>query len=109
MAACSTGDLAGLLDVVAEDVVVWTDGGGKVKAARNPIYGAAKAARFLIAIAQTVPPTAEIRPVRVNGQIGYVFVDNGAVTTTVSFDFIDGRIIGVQAITNPEKLRHLML
>ena len=107
MAACSTGDLAGLLDVVAEDVVVWTDGGGKVRAALNPIYGAAKSARFLIAIAQTIPPTAEIRPVRVNGAIGYVFVDNGVVTTTVSFDFVDGQIIGVQAITNPEKLRRL--
>jgi RNA polymerase sigma-70 factor (ECF subfamily) len=107
MAACSTGDLAGLLDVVADDVVVWTDGGGKVKAALNPIYGAAKSARFLIAIAQTLPPTAEVRPVHVNGQIGYVIVEGDVVTTTIAFDFVDGQIIGVQAITNPEKLRHL--
>ena len=93
--------------VVAEDVVVWTDGGGKVRAALNPIYGASKSARFLIAIAGTISPTAEIRPARVNGQTGYLFVDGSAVTTTLSFDIVDGRIVGVHAITNPEKLRHL--
>lgn len=107
MEACATGDVAGLLDVFAEDVVVWTDGGGKVKAARNPIYGAAKSSRFLVAIAQTVPATAEIRPVRVNGHVGYVFVDDGVVTTALSFDIDEARIVGVHAITNPEKLRHL--
>ena len=107
MAACSSGDLAGLLEVVAEDVVVWTDGGGKVRAALNPIYGAAKSARFLIAIAKTIPATAEIRPARINGHTGYVFVDHGVVTTTLSFDVAAGRIVGVHAITNPEKLRHL--
>ncbi len=107
LSACSTGDIEGLLDIVAEDVVVWTDGGGKVKAALNPIYGASKSARFLVAIAHDVPATAEIRPETVNGQPGFLFVEDGVVTVAMSLEILDGRIVGVRAITNPDKLVHL--
>ena len=55
LAACSGGDLKALLAVLADDVVVWTDGGGKAKAAPKPVMGAAKAARFLIAITGATP------------------------------------------------------
>lgn len=107
LATCSTGDIEGLLEIVAEDVVVWTDGGGKVKAALRPIYGASKSARFLVAIAHGISPTAQIRPETVNGQPGYLFVEAGVVTTALSLEIADGRVVGVRAITNPDKLAHL--
>jgi RNA polymerase sigma-70 factor (ECF subfamily) len=105
--ACATGDVKALLDTLAEDVIVWTDGGGKVRAALNPIYGASKSARFLVAIAHDLPPTAQTRPATVNGQPGYIIVVDAAVTAALSLEIISGRIVGVRAVTNPEKLAHL--
>lgn len=107
LAACSSGDIEGLLETLAEDVVVWTDGGGKVKAALNPIYGSSKSARFLVAIAHGASPAAEIRPATVNGQPGFLFIEANAVTAAISLEIIGGHIVGVRAITNPDKLTHL--
>jgi RNA polymerase sigma-70 factor (ECF subfamily) len=107
LAACAGGDLSGLMSLVSEDVVLWTDGGGKVKAARRPIHGASKVARFLIAIAKEIPEGVVFREAVVNGEPGYLFVENDVVTTTVSFDIADGQIVGVTAVLNPEKLRGL--
>jgi RNA polymerase sigma-70 factor (ECF subfamily) len=104
LTACSQGDLAGLLSLVSEDVVLWTDGGGKVKAARRPIHGASKVARFLIAIANEIPPGTQFREAVVNGEPGFLFVDNDVVTTAVSFDVAAGQIVGVTAVLNPDKL-----
>jgi RNA polymerase sigma-70 factor, ECF subfamily len=107
MTACGEGDLHGLLSLLAEDVVLWTDGGGKVKAARRPIHGASKVARFLIAIAKDIPAGVEFRAAVVNGEPSYLFVENGVVTTTVSFDIADGQVVGVTSVLNPDKLRGL--
>jgi RNA polymerase sigma-70 factor (ECF subfamily) len=107
LAACAGGDLSGLMSLVSEDVVLWTDGGGKVKAARRPIHGASMVARFLIAIAKEIPEGVVFREAVVNGEPGYLFVENDVVTTTVSFDIADGQIVGVTAVLNPEKLRGL--
>jgi RNA polymerase sigma-70 factor (ECF subfamily) len=107
MTACAEGNIDGLLALLADDVVLWTDGGGKVKAARRPIHGAAKVARFLVAIAKDIPPEVEFREAVVNGEPGYLFVDNGVVTTTVSFDIADGQVVGVTSVLNPDKLRGL--
>jgi RNA polymerase sigma-70 factor (ECF subfamily) len=107
LAACAEGDLDGLMSLVSADVVLWTDGGGKVKAARRPIHGASKVARFLIAIAKDIPPGVEFQEAVINGEPGYLFVDNGVVTTTVSFDIADGQIVGVTSVLNPDKLRGL--
>jgi RNA polymerase sigma-70 factor (ECF subfamily) len=102
--ACSTGDVDGLLELLADDVVVWTDGGGKARAARNPIYGAEKAIRFLVAISQTVPESAEIRHALLNGQPGVLIVADRAVTTAIALDVIDGAVVGVRVVSNPDKL-----
>jgi RNA polymerase sigma-70 factor (ECF subfamily) len=105
--ACTTGDIQGLMSMLAEDVVVWTDGGGKAKAAPNPIFGPAKSARFLVAIASTVPPGSAVRPAQVNGQPGLIIRDAAAVHSVIAFDIIDGVIVGIRVVVNPEKLAHL--
>ncbi len=109
LAACAEGDLDGLMSLVSEDVVLWTDGGGKVKAARRPIHGASKVARFLIAIAKDIPPGVEFQEAVINGEPGYLFVEDGVVTTTVSFDIADGQIVGVTSVLNPDKLLGIYL
>jgi RNA polymerase sigma-70 factor (ECF subfamily) len=105
LVACSTGDVEQLMTVLADDVIVWTDGGGRAKAARNPIYGSAKSARFLAAVSQTIPATADVQLLAINGQPGLVIAEAGAVTTAVALDVVDGRVVGVRVISNPEKLR----
>jgi RNA polymerase sigma-70 factor (ECF subfamily) len=54
--ACTDGDVETLLDVLANEVVLWTDSGGKVKAARNPIVGIEKVVRFLLGIRRIATP-----------------------------------------------------
>lgn len=107
LAACSTGDLQALMSVLAGDVVVWTDGGGKARAARNPVYGAQKAARFLIGIAKDVPPGVGVSLARLNGQPGAVITESGRVTTAIVLDILDSRVTGVRIVVNPDKLRGL--
>lgn len=105
--ACVTGDIATLMALVAEDVVVWTDGGGVARAARNPIYGASKSARFLVAVAQQTPPGAAVDFALVNGQPGVLIIDHDSVFSAVALDVIDGKIVGVRVVSNPEKLSRL--
>jgi RNA polymerase sigma-70 factor (ECF subfamily) len=107
--ACTTGDVEELMDLLAEDVVVWTDGGGKVRAALNPIYGAEKSIRFLVAITHDIPESANVRHALVNGQPGLLIVDDGAVTTAVAFDIIDGVVVGVRVVSKPDKLAAIRL
>lgn len=102
--ACVSGDLAGMLALLAEDVTVWTDGGGVVKAARRPIVGAGKAARFLVAVAATAPPATVTREALVNGQPGLALFDGEAPFAALALEVRDGRIVGVRVVTNPEKL-----
>jgi RNA polymerase sigma-70 factor (ECF subfamily) len=55
-------------------------------------------------VARSVAPDTEFREARVNGEPGYLFVTNGVITTTLSFDVADGEIVGVTAVLNPDKL-----
>lgn len=107
-AAVQSGDVAGLKAMLAEQAEAWTDGGGRVLAARNVIYGDDKVARFLVGIWQKGrqhPDTLELRVVNgVPGLIGWV---GGAVIFVLSLNVADGLIHGVHIVTNPDKLRHL--
>jgi RNA polymerase sigma-70 factor, ECF subfamily len=102
--ACGTGDIDGLIALLAEDVVVWTDGGRQARAAPRPVVGPWRAARFLIHVAKTLPEGFELREVTLNGQPGIVFVEEGLVTNAVVVDVLDGRIAGIRVVSNPEKL-----
>jgi RNA polymerase sigma-70 factor (ECF subfamily) len=105
MVACGTGDLEGLLSMLADDVVVWTDGGGKVRAALHPVVGPHRASRFLLNVAkklQGVPQEATL-----NGQPAAVFVEEGQVVATLVLDILGGKIVAVRSVTNPDKLARL--
>src|SRR5262249_11418066 len=72
LATLAAGDVAALAALLADDVVLYSDGGGKTVAARNPIRGALRVARFFAGIWRKLPPDLVARVVQVNGQPGGV-------------------------------------
>jgi RNA polymerase sigma-70 factor (ECF subfamily) len=104
LVACGTGDLDGLLALLADDVTVWTDGGGKVRAALRPVTGPHRAARFLMTTARRMPADVVVREVDLNGQPGLVFEENGSVTVALILDLCQDRVVDVRVVTNPDKL-----
>jgi RNA polymerase sigma-70 factor (TIGR02957 family) len=108
-AAAEEGDLEGLEELLAHDVVLRGDGGGKAPALKRAIHGRARAARTLTAGLRTLGRLDLIlRRERVNGQPGALVVDReGRLIAVISLDVADGQIQGVSAINNPDKLRHL--
>ncbi len=106
--AASTGDLDGLLALLAEDITLWSDGGGKVVAALNPIHGADSVARFIIgARRKLVPADQAVRRAEVNGQPGVVAYLGGKPRAAMVFDILGDRIQTIYIIVNPDKLRAL--
>ena len=102
--ACTTGDLNALLALLSNDAVAWADGGGKFAAARRPIVGAERVARFVAAIVGKWRSTGELRVEPVNGALGlmmYVGQElKGVITTAIG----DGRVQNVFVVVNPDKL-----
>jgi RNA polymerase sigma-70 factor (ECF subfamily) len=101
--AVDTGDLQRLLDILAPDVVLLTDGGGVAQAALAPITGAATVAQLLGHIAPAAAP--QLAPV--NGHPALVVRLNGAIDTVIAVRIDDGLITGLYAVRNPEKLSHM--
>jgi RNA polymerase sigma-70 factor (TIGR02957 family) len=109
-AAAEDGDLQGLEELLAHDVVFRGDGGGKAPAAARAIHGRARVARLLIAGLRTLARSGGFttRREEVNGQPGALFFDReGGLLSVAILDIAEGQIQGVSAIANPDKLRHL--
>jgi RNA polymerase sigma-70 factor (ECF subfamily) len=106
LAAVRGGDVQALLDVLAPDVVAVPDGGGVVAAARVPVVGAERVARFLATIA-TRGAEVEAQPAWINGSLGCRVGLGGELGAAVSLTVADGRITHIYAIANPHKLSHL--
>jgi RNA polymerase sigma-70 factor (ECF subfamily) len=105
LAAIRHGDLQGLLDVLAPDVVLVSDGGGLVAAARRPIEGAERVAGFIIGALR--PADFEAKAVWLNGSPAGRIDIGGQVNTAVSLSVENGRITRIYAIRNPHKLARL--
>jgi RNA polymerase sigma-70 factor (ECF subfamily) len=107
--ATRAGDLEGMLAVIAEDITLWADGGGKVPgAALRPIHGADAVARFIAGRTErTASPGRTTRPMQINGQPGFVVYASGRPMTAMIFHVRDGRIRTIYAVGNPDKLRNV--
>jgi len=108
-AAAQKGDVATLAELLAEDAVLYSDGGGKRAAALNPIVGADKILRFLAGITRKNPALSSMqaRPATVNGLAGFVLREDDGAIDTLAFEHDGGRIIAIYVVRNPEKLRHV--
>ena len=102
LAAVQNGDMQGLLDVLAPDVVVVADGGGIATAALRPIVGARPVAAFLARAA--TQNDFNVKTVFLNGSPAIRIDVGGAVDTAVSLSVEDGRITRIYAVRNPHKL-----
>jgi RNA polymerase sigma-70 factor (TIGR02957 family) len=109
-AAAEEGDLDGLEALLAEDVVLHGDGGGKAPAIARALRGRNRVARTLVAWARLGAqlPGSGFRPVAVNGQPGAVVHDGeGRVLSVIALEIADGKVQGVKSIVNPDKLGHV--
>ena len=106
LAAVRGGDLRGLLDVLAPDVVLVSDGGGVVAAARHPIEGADRVGALLGGLVKQAGDL-EAMPMWLNGAPAARFDLDGELNTVTSLVLEDGRITRIYAIRNPHKLARL--
>ena len=108
-AAAEKGDLQGLEQLLAHDVVLRGDGGGKAPAVKRALHGRARVARTLVTGLRALARFGLIlRREQVNGQPGARVVDReGRLIAVMILDIADGHIQGVSSIVNPDKLRHL--
>jgi RNA polymerase sigma-70 factor (ECF subfamily) len=107
LAALTTGDVQGLMDVLAPDVVLVADGGGLAPAFPHPIHGADRAAALLAGFAAAAPD-AQVTTLSLNGGVG-AWVDSGGQlgATAISFVVEAGRISRMYAVRNPHKLARI--
>jgi len=107
--AAQAGNMDGLLTLLAEDITLWADGGGKAPgAALKPIHGAAAVARFVIGVLERfVPEGSVMRPAEINSQPGFLVYVSGHPLAALVFDVRGDRIHTIYAIGNPDKLQAL--
>jgi len=105
------GDLNRLMEILAPDVALWTDGGGKARAARRVIHGADKVCRWLRGVSDdpyqgVQPEDMRVRRVELNGEPGLVFEGPAGPLCAVTAEVdATGRIGKVLLVVNPDKLR----
>jgi len=102
--ACASGDMRGLLALLSEDVVFYSDGGGKVVTARNPVYGADRVARLMLGLARKRWPGYAIRLAGINGRPGIIGYSGDRPDSVLDLEIADGRIRVVRHVRNPDKL-----
>lgn len=106
-AATLEGDVAGLEQLLADDVVAWSDGGGQVSAARRPISGREKVLRYLLGLGAR-PEAAQVRGeyAEVNGEPAVAVFAGGTLRGVIVPEVGDGRVSAVRTVINPGKLAY---
>jgi RNA polymerase sigma-70 factor, ECF subfamily len=105
--ACAMGDVQGLVDLLSEDIVLHSDGGGKVRAALNPIVGRDHVARFLWGIFKKAPKEVDMTYLRMNGRLGIVLYHQGMPLTVVMVAGVQEHVTEIDLVLNPDKLRRI--
>lgn len=104
LAAAQQGDLARLTALVAADATAWSDGGGRARAARNPLHGADRIARFFAGIYGRPGRAVRATPVELNGAPALLITWSTGDRYTLAATAADGRITGLYLVGNPDKL-----
>ena len=108
-AACESGDLAGLVQLLAAEATFFGDGGGKAAATLHPVRGRDPVARLFQGFYTKGRQVGfQVRRVLVNGQEGALFVDaEGRLISVLALEIADGVVQKIRAVVNPDKLHHL--
>jgi RNA polymerase sigma-70 factor (ECF subfamily) len=107
--AARSGDLQSLIGLLADDVRLMTDGGGKVPSALNVIEGADRTARFIVgAVSKGLPAGSIVRLAPINGLPGLIVHRPDGSVQSVAFDIVHNRVRAIYAVSNPEKLLHVV-
>ena len=106
LAACTTGDMQGLVSLLSDDAVAWADGGGNFAAARHPVTGTERVSRFVASVVAKWLASGDVAMEAVNGGVGLLFHAGGHLRAvmTVATDTTVGRVQGVFIQVNPDKL-----
>ena len=110
LAVADGGDMASLLERLAPDVVFYGDSGGKGETTFiAPVFGRDRVARVIrLSFERTLELGASLRATWVNGQPGVLACDaDGDLIAVIAFDVLDGQVLAIRTVANPEKLRHL--
>ncbi len=106
--AVNAGDMDGLMNLLADDITWWSDGGGKAQAATRPIHGRNNVARFALALPRAMVEGVRFEVAEVNGQTAVILrLADGSPWYVLTFEVGDGRIQAVRVVGNPDKLKHL--
>jgi RNA polymerase sigma-70 factor (ECF subfamily) len=101
------GDLEGLMRLLADEITLWADGGGKVTASPRPLHGARNVARFLIGVAERAPAGLHIELTEVNGEPGFIGWLDGSAYVVIVLEGDETRLQAIRIVVNPDKLAHL--
>jgi RNA polymerase sigma-70 factor, ECF subfamily len=105
--AVQQGSVEDLLALLHPEVITYSDGGGRTRAALNPIYGPDRVARFLVGIAHKGGQGLTSIPSEVNGQPAFIGLLDGQLYTVLVLDIEQDKIRNVYIVVNPDKLQHL--
>ncbi|WP_280273871.1 RNA polymerase sigma-70 factor [Nocardia wallacei] len=108
LAAAHGGDVNALMALLAPDVTLWNDGGGKVTAARRPLHGPDHVARWMLgAMAKPTSAGARMEPAIINGELGLLVLVGDQPIGALSYDILEGRVENIRFQVNPDKLQGL--
>ena len=108
-AASRDGDMGRLRSLLAADVTVYADGGGKVPAGTAPVAGLDNVMQVFARFAQIFAASRSrlVRYGLINGLPGFVTIEQGNILQTTALEIADGRVVAVYVVRNPDKLRHM--
>jgi len=106
--AVTADDAEGVMALLAPDVVLASDGGGRARAALNVLTGRDRISRFLLGVRRKFAPSYSHRIRYLNGEPALITFDRTTVISTMSLELEDGRIRAIHIMRNPEKLRHVL-
>ena len=108
LVALATGDIDAVLARLSPDVVCVSDGGPTRRAARRPVVGADRVARFFVNLARRAYARARVVPAVINGDPGVITYVGEEVDFVAAFEIAGGRVAAIWLVRNPEKLEHVL-
>ncbi|MCC3374220.1 RNA polymerase sigma factor SigJ [Cohnella sp. REN36] len=104
--ALMTGNIELLIELLSSDTVLYTDGGGKVKAALRPIMGSDRIIRYFVGIAHEIPSGYRCETCEINGVPGIRLVVGDMIFAVITFQYMQDQLSNLYTVMNPEKLTH---